>query len=313
MGPDGDQAGSVGPNLSAYGNSNRDSAWTFQQIWDARAHNPETLMPPFGTNGLLTEAEVADIAAYLQTLKQALAPPARPPLRTPRERIYVSDEDFSMADSYVEAGKALFEKAGHNGRSCADCHGTGKEGPALSKAAARYPKYNEAQGRMVNLEQRINMCRAKYMDSRHFHLGSRPSNVLTSYVKYLARNAPIEVATSGAAADAAKRGGELFSRRSGQLNLSCASCHVDAAGQWLRGQHLDRLDDVAGQWPKHYIALHDLGLISLQQRIRHCQIVTRSYPLALGSKEYTDLETYLTSLSNGTPVLAPTMSRMRGE
>jgi len=47
--------------------------------------------------------------------------------------------------------------------------------------------------------------------------------------------------------------------------------------------------------------------------IRHCQIVTRTQPLALGSPEYTELELYLTSLANGTPVWSPTNSRLRGQ
>jgi hypothetical protein len=76
---------------------------------------------------------------------------------------------------------------------------------------------------------------------------------------------------------------------------------------------LRELDDATGDWPKHFIAEHDLGLISLQQRMRHCQIVTRTQPLALGSQEYTELELYLAARANGTPVWAPTNSRLRGQ
>jgi hypothetical protein len=36
-------------------------------------------------------------------------------------------------------------------------------------------------------------------------------------------------------------------------------------------------------------------------------------PLSLGSPEYVELELYLTSLANGAPLLAPTVSRLRGE
>jgi hypothetical protein len=70
---------------------------------------------------------------------------------------------------------------------------------------------------------------------------------------------------------------------------------------------------VAAQWPKHFIGGHDLGLLSLQQRIQHCQAVTRVFPLQPGSTEYVELELYLTSLGNGMPMLAPTLSRLRGE
>jgi hypothetical protein len=47
--------------------------------------------------------------------------------------------------------------------------------------------------------------------------------------------------------------------------------------------------------------------------MRHCQIVTRTQPLALGSAEYTELELYLTARANGTPLWAPTNSRLRGQ
>jgi hypothetical protein len=93
---------------------------------------------------------------------------------------------------------------------------------------------------------------------------------------------------------------------------------VSAANKWLRGQSLSSIQPggkhrhTAATWPKHFVALHDLGLISLQQRIRHCQIVTQTYPQELGSEEYVDMELYLTSLANGLPMQAPTKSKPRG-
>ena len=38
------------------------------QIWDARTFNPETIMPPFGANGILTIEEINRIIDYLYTL-----------------------------------------------------------------------------------------------------------------------------------------------------------------------------------------------------------------------------------------------------
>jgi len=59
--------------------------------------------------------------------------------------------------------------------------------------------------------------------------------------------------------------------------------------------------------------LHDLGLINLRQRILHCQIVDRAYPMPLHSREYLDLEYHLTRLANGSAMLAPTMTRLWDE
>ena len=319
LGADGKQAGDVGPNLSTYAISGRSSAYTFQQIWDARAHNPGTLMPPFGTNDVLTRHEVLNIVAYLETLNKPVAAPARPQLDYPN--YYVAGEDLTLADEYIDEGKALFNKSGNNGKSCASCHSSGTgavKAPDLKGVAAGYPKYDSGPGKVMLIETRINLCRTKYMQSPHYKLGSRASNTLSSYIKYLARNDPIHVANDASTQNALKLGKQSFFQKTGQLNFSCADCHVSAAGRWLRGQSLSSIkpggefSNTAATWPKHFVALHDLGLISLQQRIRHCQIVTRTYPLKPGSVEYVNMELYITSLANGKPMQAPTKSKPRG-
>jgi sulfur-oxidizing protein SoxA len=311
---DGALPGDVGPNLSTYGTWGRDAAFTFQQVWDARAHNPLTIMPPFGTNALLSEAEVAHIVTYLHTLKHAITEPARSAPRRPRDRVHVAGMDFSAADEYIDAGRAAFGKAGKNGQACASCHSKeAKEPIDLSGAASRYPRFDQNLGRVVGIEEQVNSCRERRMASDALPLGGRTMNVLAGYVKYLGRGNAIKTATDAAGGDAFERGRSLFRRKAGQLNFSCADCHDAAAGKWARGQRLQRLDQTAGEWPKHYIALHDLGLINLRQRIQHCQIVNRTYPMPLHSQEYLDLEYYLTRLAGGSSVLAPTMTRLRGE
>lgn len=40
----------------------------FDQIWDARRINPETIMPPFGENHILSEHQINKIIEYLYTL-----------------------------------------------------------------------------------------------------------------------------------------------------------------------------------------------------------------------------------------------------
>jgi len=320
LGPDGEQPGSVGPNLSTYARRKVDPAQTFQQIWDARAHNPHSVMPAFGSFELLTEQETAHIVAYLQTLDTPVAAP--PALTDAAPGVWVVGEDLTLDDVYLEQGEHLFRTPGNNGSSCATCHTPGGDGPDLKGVAATYPKWDVQQKRVVVLEQRINRCRSQFMDSPHYPLGSDESNLLTSYLKSLSRRTPVRVATDGPAQDASARGKASFYRRAGQLNFACATCHASdqpVAGRWLRGDVTQSLTDGVGQrraateWPKHFIGGHDLGLQSLQQRIEHCQAVTRTQPLQLGSPEYVELELYLTSLANGAPLLAPTLTRLRGE
>src|SRR5262245_60672196 len=71
MGPAGgaDLPGNVGPDLSEIGNAGWGDEWLFNYVYDARAYNPQTVMPPWGTNGVFNEKEVGDIVAFLKTLK----------------------------------------------------------------------------------------------------------------------------------------------------------------------------------------------------------------------------------------------------
>jgi len=311
LGEDGHQAGSVGPNLSNFSRLNRSDDYTFQQIWDARAHNPKTVMPPMGTNGLLSKHQVLNIVAYLKTLKHPVSSKTRPDKS--KLNVLVADRDFTLADEYIEQGKVTFDKKGKNSKSCASCHNESKN--SLVGVAAKYPKKG-MHHKIINLEQRINLCRTQKMDSHPFKLGSPHSNKLSSYVKYLSRDAPIKVATTAFEKKALKRGETAFNKKTGQLNLSCADCHATSGDKWLSGQYLSSITptgsykSTAATWPRHFIAGHDLGLISLQQRIRHCQIISRTYPLKLGSQEYSEMELYITSLANGSGLLAPTKSNL---
>jgi len=314
LGADGDQAGTVGPNLSDFGNLGRSDEYIFQQLWDARAHNPQTVMPPMGTNGLLKKHQIVQILAYLKTLKTPITFAQQK--SKDRFNLLVANRDFTLADEYIVEGEALFNQAGKNGKSCASCHQENDR--SLAGVAASYPKI-DAQNKIVSLEERTNICRKTKMDSHQYKLGSPESNKISSYLKFLSRDEVISVATREIEQNALERGKVSFYKKTGQLNLSCADCHVQASDKWLAGQYLNSFAangshrSTAATWPRHFIARHDLGLISLQQRIRHCQVVTRTFPQKLGSAEYTEMELYLTSLANDAPLLAPTKSNLAVE
>lgn len=63
------QPGSGGPPLLNAGTVGYTDAYLYQQIWDRRAANPDTVMPPYGANGVLSDQEIRDIAAFLQSIK----------------------------------------------------------------------------------------------------------------------------------------------------------------------------------------------------------------------------------------------------
>jgi len=65
---DGDQPGNIGPPLIAMKARFPDKAVLKAQISDARAKNPNTIMPPFGSHGILTDKEIDLITDFVHSL-----------------------------------------------------------------------------------------------------------------------------------------------------------------------------------------------------------------------------------------------------
>jgi sulfur-oxidizing protein SoxX len=65
---DGELPGNIGPPLAALKTRFKDKAQLRDQIFDATRFNPETSMPPFGRNKILTVDEIDRIVDYLWSL-----------------------------------------------------------------------------------------------------------------------------------------------------------------------------------------------------------------------------------------------------
>lgn len=66
--PGEDWPGSVGHLLLGYKRQGHTDAYVYQQIFDRRVLNPNTVMPPFGAFGVLSDQDIRDLVAYVQTL-----------------------------------------------------------------------------------------------------------------------------------------------------------------------------------------------------------------------------------------------------
>ena len=60
--------GTIGPALVAMKARFPDPAKLHAQIYDSTVANPQSAMPPFGRNRLLTEKELNDLTAYIWSL-----------------------------------------------------------------------------------------------------------------------------------------------------------------------------------------------------------------------------------------------------
>ncbi|MEK9283242.1 MULTISPECIES: sulfur oxidation c-type cytochrome SoxX [unclassified Bradyrhizobium] len=64
----GDLPGTIGPELKDIKSRYPDRNELFAILFDETKRNPQTMMPPFGRNRILTEQEINAIVDFLQTL-----------------------------------------------------------------------------------------------------------------------------------------------------------------------------------------------------------------------------------------------------
>lgn len=65
----GEFPGNIGPALKHLPNRFKDKQQLRDQIWDSTRFNPETSMPPFGKNKILSADEIDQVVDYLWELK----------------------------------------------------------------------------------------------------------------------------------------------------------------------------------------------------------------------------------------------------
>jgi len=218
-----------------------------------------------------------------------------------RETRAMQDDDTANPGMlWVLDGEALWNrKSGGAEKSCADCHGDART--SMKGVAARYPAFDAARGRPVDLEQRINICRADQQKATPLAFESKDLLALAAFIGRQSRGMPIQVAEDDRTKPFIEAGRETFERRQGQLNLSCAQCHDDNWGQKLAGAPVPQ--GHATGYPLYRLEWQTLG--SLQRRLRNCISGMRAEPYAFGAPEYADLELFLMWRARGMKVETP--------
>ena len=218
----------------------------------------------------------------------------------PETRAMQDDDAANPAMLWVLDGEALWNrKSGGAEKSCADCHGDART--SMKGVAARYPAFDAARGRPVDLEQRINICRADQQKATPLAFESKDLLALAAFIGRQSRGMPIQVAEDDRTKPFIEAGRETFERRQGQLNLSCAQCHDDNWGQKLAGAPVPQ--GHATGYPLYRLEWQTLG--SLQRRLRNCISGMRAEPYAFGAPEYADLELFLMWRARGMKVETP--------
>ena len=205
-----------------------------------------------------------------------------------RDTQAMQDDDTSNpAMLWVLDGEQLW-KAGSP--SCASCHAD------MKGVAARYPAVNS--GRLLNLDQRINLCRTEKQHAAPFAYESKELLSLSAYIALQSRGMPIAVKADQRFIDA---GRALYEQRQGQLNMSCAQCHDQEQGKRLGGSVIPQAHPTG--YPIYRLEWQTLG--SLERRLRNCLIGIRADAYVYGSPELVELELYLMARARGMKMDAP--------
>jgi L-cysteine S-thiosulfotransferase len=184
-------------------------------------------------------------------------------------------------------------------RSCASCHGEASQ--SMRGVAARYPAFDDASKRPINLAQRINLCRVNQSQAPAWRSESQELLALESYIARQSRGLPITPPTDARLQPFIDQGQQRYTQRMGQLNLSCAQCHDERAGLRLGGNLIPQAHPTA--YPVYRLEWQGVG--SLQRRLRNCMSGVRSQPYALGAPELVELELYLAAQAKGMALESP--------
>jgi sulfur-oxidizing protein SoxA len=221
-------------------------------------------------------------------------------LMGPDTRAMQDDDTANPGMFWVLDGETLWNRrSGDAGKSCADCHGDART--SMKGVAARYPAFDAALGRPIDLEQRINICRSDRQKATPLPFEGKELLALTAFIGRQSRGMPIDVAQDERTKPYIEAGRELFERRQGQLNLSCALCHDDNWGQKLAGAPIPQGHPTG--YPLYRLEWQALG--SLQRRLRNCISGMRAEPYAFGAPENVELELFLMWRARGMKIETP--------
>jgi len=217
---------------------------------------------------------------------------------------YDEIKEMPPYEDLVEMGEELYNKKFANGNSFAICF----PDPTI---AASYPMFDESRKEVVSLTQAVNECRTSNGEKAwNTKKGKLP--ILQAYMAYQAMEAGKKVdikIESKEAADAYERGKEAYYTQRGYLNLSCATCHVQGAGQRVRNESMSQLLGHTTHFPVFRLKWGkdkvENGLGTLERRMTGCNKDQGENPHKPTSKWMKELLYFMAYMSNGMKIDGP--------
>jgi L-cysteine S-thiosulfotransferase len=251
----------------------------------------------FPSNGQDTDAEIAKYRALLQ--------------------------DGNPAELWEMKGEELWKtRRGSKNASLEQCD-LGKGPGVLKGAYAELPAYFADVGKVMDLEARLLHCMETlqgwdtkpYMNKGAFRPSGAGSDMaaIATYVAAQSNGMKFNIDVKHPAVKQTYQAGEeLFWRRGGPFDFSCATCHAED-GKRIRLQGLPNLLKAEGAatgvatWPAYRVSQ---GIVrTLQHRMWDCYWQMRHPDVQYASDAVTGLLTYLAVTANGTEVKSPWIKR----
>ncbi|MBE8189492.1 MAG: sulfur oxidation c-type cytochrome SoxA [Candidatus Thioglobus sp.] len=207
--------------------------------------------------------------------------------------------EFPPFEDLVDKGEELWKTPFRNGKTYSSCF-SGSD----KTLRTAYPKWNSAKGKVETLEQAIVNCRVKNGEKK-IGTGKGKLAWMSAYLTGIATGEVINVIVpkgNAKALAAYEQGKKEFYAKRGQLNLSCANCHVDNPGQRIRG---NTLSPALGQithfpvWRGKWAKKKGDGFGTIQRRYGGCNKQVRAKPRKRQKAAYNNLEYFHTAMSNG--------------
>jgi len=213
--------------------------------------------------------------------------------------------EFPPFEPGVDEGAKLHAKYAKN---LTKCFGT-NAGKGIRQ---NYPMFDAKSGDIITFEGAINDC-LKVTGEKPLDWQKGKLAALSAYMASTSNGKAInvKVPNNDKALAWYERGKKHFYAKRGQLNLSCANCHVQSAGAQIRGNILSPALGQVTHFPVYRKSWEagGKGVIggfgTLHRRYGGCNEQVRAKKFKPQSDEYKALEYFHTYMSNGIKVNAP--------
>ena len=209
-------------------------------------------------------------------------------------------EEFPPYELNVDRGEELFNQAFKNGNTYGSCFEN--DGIGIRQ---NYPYFDTGRNKVVTLEGALNDCRVKNGEKPLSYFKGKELAHVSAYMAYTSRGNKfnVQIPNTSEALNAYEKGRKLYFTKKGQLNFSCADCHVYQTGTKLRAD----IPSPAIGHPTHFpVYRSGMGrLVTLHERFAGCLNRIRAKSFKGGSDELNNLEFFTTFMSNGLEVNGP--------